>query len=136
MKFFYRLWEKFYALRHYTLIAGGGFLIDLLLFLLLTHLTPLPVFWASVMGILSGASFVYGFATRRIFVAGAGFRWHKWATYMGYMMATMFLWSGVIAALVALGLWPVAAKFAILPLTFYANFLFMGWLQEGRVRWL
>ncbi|HRJ12738.1 MAG TPA: GtrA family protein, partial [Alphaproteobacteria bacterium] len=129
------LWIKFRALGHYTLIAGGGFLIDLILFLLFVHGFSVMPFWASMIGMLCAASFVYAFATRRIFTAGTGFRWHKWAIYIAYVLVTMFIWSGIIASLIAFGLWPVLAKFAILPLTFYTNFLFMGWLQEGRIRW-
>lgn len=130
-----KLYARFYALGHYGLIAGAGFLIDLILFLALVHSGLLPPFYASVIGILCGSSFVYVFATRRIFTASGGFRWRKWGIYIGYVLSTLFIWSGIIAALVALGLWPVLAKCAILPVSFYANFLFMGWLQEGRMRW-
>jgi hypothetical protein len=129
------IYNRFRALSHYTIIAGAGFLIDTVLFLVFTHFNVLPVFWASVIGIIAGASFVFAFATRMIFVTKTGFQWHKWTIFMGYILLTLFVWSGVIASLVVFGLWPLLAKMAILPISFYGNFLFMGWLQEGRLRW-
>lgn len=129
------LWTRFRALGEYAIIAGIGVTIDTTIFLTLAHFYILPVFWASVVGILCGASFAYFFATRRIFVNRRGFEWRKWAIFITYILLTMFVWSGIIASLVAFGLWPILAKCAILPVSFYTNFLFMGWLQEGRIRW-
>ena len=135
MKFIKSLYTRFHSLGHYALIAAVGLLLDTAIFLILTHGGLLSVFWASMIGMLCGASFSYIFATRRIFTGRAGFSWSKWAIFIAYIIGTMFIWSGIIAALVAFGLWPLLAKFATLPISFYANFLFMGWLQEGRIRW-
>lgn len=127
-------WQRNRKLGVYTLIAACGLLIDLILFLGLAHFHVLPVFWASVVGIFFGASFTYAFATRRIFNASQ-FQWYKWTLFLAYVFAMMFLWSGMIAMLVVFGFWPIFAKCAILPVSFYSNFLFMGWLQDGRIRW-
>ena len=127
--------SKAWGMRHYTLIAGTGWLIDNATYLTLIYGFHMPVFYAANIGILLGAGYVYALATRKIFTAGAGFNWLKWAWFMAYTLLAAVFWSAVIDGLVQVGLWPVLAKIAILPFSFYSNFLFLGWLQEGHVRW-
>jgi len=124
---------KIWAMRHYTLIAGTGWLIDYSSYLALIHLAHVPVFIAANVGILLGSAFAYVFATRYVF---SGASWMKWWIFIAFTFATTEIWSGGIALLAHAGLWPVLAKVAITPLSFYTNYLFMGWLQEGRIRWL
>jgi len=127
--------SKIWGMRHYTLIAGTGWLIDNSTYLTLIYAARMPVFYAANIGILLGSAFVYHFATRKIFNAVAGFNWRKWTWFMIFTLITTVFWAAIIDGLVEIGLWPIAAKIAILPFSFYSNFLFLGWLQEGRLRW-
>ena len=126
---------KIWAMRHYTLIAGTGWLLDNTIYLALIYGAGVSVFFAANIGILIGSAFVYFFATKRIFVTSGGFSWHKWTWFIIFTLATTVFWAAVIDGLAVLGLWPALAKIAILPFSFYSNFLFLGWLQEGRMRW-
>jgi len=127
--------SKIWGMRHYALIAGTGLLIDNTIYLALIYAAHINVFYAADIGILIGSAFVYFFATKKIFIIGGGFSWPKFAWFMAFTLATTVFWAAVISVLVQFGLWPVVAKIAILPFSFYSNFLFLGWLQEGRVRW-
>lgn len=129
------LFTKFRTIGHYAILAGLCWLLDLCIFLLLVHFTPMPVFWSNIISSIIAATTAYFLISQRIFKTSGGFRWYKWGIYVVFTLVMMFVWSGIIAALVAMGLWPVLAKIVVLPLSFYSNFLFMGWLQEGRVRW-
>ncbi len=126
---------KVWGMRHYTLIAGTGWLIDNTTYLALIYGLRVPVFWSANIGILLGSAYVYALATKKIFTVGGGFSWPKWTWFMVFTIATTVFWAAVIDGLVQLGLWPVLAKIAILPFSFYSNFLFLAWLQLGHVRW-
>jgi len=127
------LLNKIWAMRHYTLIAAAGWMIDNSLYLSLYYLAHVPVFISANIGILCGSAFAYVFATRHVF---SGASWAKWWIYIAYTFVTTEIWSGLITFLVHAGLWPLVAKLVIVPLTFYTNYLFLGWLQRGRVQWL
>lgn len=124
-----------WGMRHYTLIAGTGWLLDNATYLALIYGLGMPVFWAANIGILLGSAYVYAVATRKIFAGGTGFLWRKWVWFMGFTLITTVFWAWVMDGLTQLGLWPLAAKIAILPVSFYTNFLFLGWLQKGRIQW-
>lgn len=132
---FLSLATKLWGMRGYILIAGSGWLLDNGIYLALIYGADVPVFVAANVGILIGSAWVYFLATKKIFTAVGGFSWQKWAWFMGFTIITTVFWAAVIDTLAVAGLWPALAKIAILPFSFYSNFLFLGWLQEGRMRW-
>jgi putative flippase GtrA len=139
----------------FTLISGGGWLLDIgvMLSLVATGLAP---FSANLLGALCGVSFVFVLAQRRVFTqdGAGGVRWRLFGPYLlwqGVAIPTAsLLISAAAVALAAPATWAEAAlplapsaaviaagvaKVAVTPLTLYANFLFSGWLMERRVSW-
>lgn len=135
MKVIQTLITRFQTLGRYGIVAGGSWIIDTGVLYVLAQCFKFPVFLSSIAGVLCGACFNYFFSTHLIFDSGKVFCWRKLGFFIAYILVTMLLWSAIITWLVGCGLWIVAAKVAIVPITFYTNFLFMGWLQEGRPRW-
>jgi putative flippase GtrA len=146
-------------LSRFTLISGGGWLLDVGVMLGLVAAGTSP-FVANLIGALCGVSSVFVLAQRRVFttLGGGGVRWRLFLPYLCWQAVAIpaasalvalianvaagaaeipAAWFAVVspvtisAAVIAAGV----AKVAVTPLTLYANFVFSGWLMERRVAW-
>lgn len=138
----------------FVLISGMGWLLDLAIMTSLTA-AGMPVFLANCVSAGIAVSFVFLIAQRRTFVHDGSWIIGKFAAYALYNAIAILLASLAIAALAhtvfepilatfasvvslvvdpnwRLALASILAKVAVTPLTLYANFLFMGWLLEGK----
>ncbi len=130
-----KLIVKYYAIGCYALVGGASWLIDAGIFVALVQTAKMPVYLSSIISMLCSGCFNYFFSTHLVFDSGKVFHWRKLFMFIAYVLGTMLIWSAILTVLVHAGFWPIMAKIAIMPFTFYINFLFMGWLQEGRLRW-
>jgi putative flippase GtrA len=129
-------WAKPHALKviHFAAVSGTGLALDFCLFLALLSLR-VPPFAANSASSLAAVTFVYFASVRRVFRYGGEFRVAMFAAYVAYQACGIAAGSWAVQALIALGLAGAAAKLAIVPLTFTANYLFMGWLTANPERW-
>lgn len=100
-----------------------------------------------MVGAALAVTFVYITAQRKVFrLARVNLsRWIRFLSYVLYQVIAILIASLLIAAAAfALHLLfldldrtvaAAIAKIAVTPLTMYSNFLFMGWLIEGVIRW-
>ncbi|MDB5685592.1 MAG: hypothetical protein JWR77_181 [Rhizorhabdus sp.] len=107
--------------------SGGGLLIDIGLFLLLTR-AGLGPFVANLISATAGVTFVYFVSVRRIFRYEGALLLPMFLAYLGYQALAVAAASAGVALLVRAGMMPFVAKLAILPFTFSANYLFMRML--------
>lgn len=142
-------------LSKFTLISGGGWLLDLGVMLGLVAMGA-SSFGANCAGAVCGVSFVFLMAQRRVFTETHGGRinWRLLLPYLLWQTLAILLASGLVhflaqlmtggaTALIArlgLGLSAAvaaagAAKILVTPVTLYANFLVFGWLAERRISW-
>ena len=118
----------------FGIVSGLGLCLDLLTFLGLVGYGFSP-FQANLVSSVAGVTFVYFVSVRRVFSYEGRFHLAMFAAYLTYQMCGIFAGSWLVGLRSALGLLPIAAKMAILPITFCANYLFMGWLTAGAARW-
>ena len=114
---------------HFAAVSGAGLTLDICLFLAVLSL-KVPAFAANAASSFAAVTFVYFASVRRVFRYGGEFHVAMFATYAAYQAC-----SWAVQALIALGLPGAAAKLAIVPLTFTANYLFMAWLTSNPGRW-
>jgi len=138
--------RPFARLSRFTLISGIGWCMDVGLTLGLVA-AGLAVAPANMIGATVAVSFVYVTAQRHIFRRKPGRltalqRGLAYAGYQGLAIAAASMLIGLLAwalqAAVPFAAVTVVAgisKIAITPLTLYSNFVFMGWLLEGRLAW-
>lgn len=113
-------------------VSGIGLALDYGLFLLLADNGMRPGL-ANLISASVGVSFVYFVSVRRIFSYAGRFLLGLFAMYLGYQIIAVGAASWSVDALVSqMGLAPLWAKAAILPLTFGANFAFMSWLTRAK----
>ena len=144
-----------WRIHKFALISGIGWTLDVVLFasLVAAGLRPLV---ANCMSAATAVVFVFAIAQRRTFVHDGSLILRKFGLYAAYNILGISLASLTVAFVAAwmleassrylaldagdllLGFVPLivavslAAKIVITPITLYANFLFMGWLLEGR----
>lgn len=152
---------SFARIGRFGLVSGLGLAMDFSISVALRELDTHP-FVANLVGAACAVTFVFFASVRHVFEAQPARRGRKYAAYMLWQAAAVPAASLVIAVLTPLGesLAQAGAEFlqqrglgqfarivarpgtgfllakcAFTPVTFYANFLFMGWLLTGRVRW-
>jgi putative flippase GtrA len=116
---------------HFAAASAAGLAIDFLLFLLLLSGGAA----AGPANLASGTvavSFVYFASVRRIFGYRGDFLLGLFSLYLLYQAASVAAASWAVAAIIAAGIPPIAAKLAILPVSFPANYLFMAFLTGRR----
>jgi len=118
---------------HFGLVSGAGLILDIALFLTLLSL-GVSAFLANLASSAAAVSFVYAASVRRVFRYRGRFLFGMFAAYGVYQCAGILAGSWAVQALVRLALVPAAAKIAILPVTFSANYLFMQWLTSREWR--
>jgi len=127
-------------------LSGIGWCIDFGLMLLLVS-NELPVFASNAVGAVAATIFVYITAQRHVFklaenrLGGST----RFMAYAGYQAIVILIASFLIDAAAGIlaetslvddpTLAAAVAKISVTPLTLYSNFLFMGWLVEGRLSW-
>lgn len=136
----------FARLSRFTILSGIGWCMDVGLTLGLVA-GGLAVAPANMIGATVAVSFVYVTAQRHIFQRKPGrlTAVQRGIAYAGYQVLAIAAASVLIgglawalqAALPSVAVTALAgiSKIAITPLTLYSNFVFMGWLLEGRVAW-
>lgn len=152
-----RVLGGFARIGRFGLVSGIGLALDFCISVGLREVEALP-FVANLVGAACAVTFVFFASVRHVFESGDTGRARKYAAYMLWQAVAVPAASGAIALLTPLGVrvadWAAAwggdiahgvaqrpgagfliAKCAVTPLTFYANFLFMGWLLTGRLRW-
>ncbi|HEX2838102.1 MAG TPA: GtrA family protein [Phycisphaerales bacterium] len=152
---------SFARIGRFGVVSGLGLAMDFSISVVLRELGAHP-FVANLTGAACAVTFVFFASVRHVFEAQPAQRGRKYAAYMLWQAAAVPAASLVIALLTPLGeslaqtgseylhQWGfdqvariaarpgtgfLLAKCAFTPVTFYANFLFMGWLLTGRVRW-
>lgn len=123
------VWALFLRLSAFGLVSLIGLTLDTGLFLIL-RATGVDPFIANFISASLGVTFVYFASVRRIFAYEGGWLLHLFLLYLGYQVVAVALASTAVAWLVAQGLAGVLAKIAILPVTFFANYLFMRLLTR------
>jgi putative flippase GtrA len=143
----------------FAVVSGCGWMLDFLLTAGLVA-TGAPAAAANAVGATCGVTFVFFAAQRRVFVTGDRVLVRPLLAYLGYQAGAIALASAAIGLLASVLAAPsaavlgavvgsvvgpdapgaatlaaAAAKVAVTPATLYANFLFTGWLLEGRVSW-
>jgi putative flippase GtrA len=119
----------------FAIVSGAGLGLDLGLFIALTSFGA-AAFGASCLSSAAAVSFVYAASVRRVFRYDGGFLASMFAAHSLYQLCGILLGSWAVSALVGAGVVPAAAKIAILPVTFSANYLFMCWLTANPQRWV
>jgi len=146
-----------HRLSRFTVISGIGWTLDFTVTLCAVW-AGAAVMTANGIGALCGVSFVFFAAQRQVFRRMRGGQLRLLASYLCYQAVAILAASWLIgvaadalmpaaAALSSLaGDWlapdllpptrvsaAAVAKALVTPLTLYSNFLFMGWLLEGKV---
>ena len=118
----------------FGIVSGIGLGLDMLTFLGLVGIGFSPLH-ANLLSSVAGVTFVYFALVRRIFSYEGRFHLTMFSAYLTYQACGIAAGSWLVGLLAALGLLPIFAKMAILPITFSANYLFMGWLTSRATRW-
>ncbi len=110
------------------MVSALGLAADFLVFSLLLEAQVVPGV-ANAIGATLAVTWVYFASVRRVFRYGGASLHGGFATYAVYQMAGIAVSSWAVDGIVLLtALHPLAAKLAVTPATFLANYLFMAWL--------
>lgn len=153
--------SRFARIGKFGVVSGVGLAMDFCISVALRE-SGVPPFGANLTGATCAVTFVFFASVRHVFDGHPGHRGRKYAAYMLWQAIAVPAASILIARLTPFGdslaesasqhleQWKLhslsrlagrpgtgflLAKCAFTPVTFYANFLFMGWLLTGRVRW-
>jgi putative flippase GtrA len=122
--------EPIFKLLRFAAVSGAGLAIDFGLFLWLVQLGTRPGI-ANAVSAAAAVTFVYFVAVRRIFSYSGTFLLPLFAAYLAYQLVGVAAASAAVDWLAANYMPAAAAKLAILPVTFCANYLFMAFLTRG-----
>jgi putative flippase GtrA len=115
----------------FGLVSGVGLALDFVVFTIGLNLA-LSVFAANLAGATCAVAFVYFASVRRVFDYEGRFLLELLAVYIAYQTCGVTLASIGVNLLVKLHVPAIAAKVAILPVTFSANYLFMSFLTRRK----
>jgi len=118
-------------LLHFGFISALGLTLDVLLFLILIEISFSPGV-ANFVSASTAVTFVFFASVWRVFYYRGQFVLGLLVAYWCYQAIAVFLASWAVSALSVHLLVPLAAKFAILPVTFLANYIFMSHLTGRR----
>jgi putative flippase GtrA len=125
--------ERVTKVMRFGLVSAAGLALDLGLFLALMGLGAAPG-PANAVSAAAAVTFVYFVSVRRIFSYSGDFLLALFAAYVAYQVAGVAAASLAVAWLAENHLPALAAKLAILPVTFSANYLFMAFLTRRAPR--
>ena len=115
----------------FAILSAAGLAIDMGVFWVLVTL-GLRAGFANLISASLAVTFVYFSSAKSIFSYHGGFLLRLFLLYAAYQVVAVLAASLAVDQLVvALGLAPLLAKVAILPVTFSANFLFMTFLLRA-----
>lgn len=115
----------------FALVSAIGLLLDFATFSALIGLR-VPIFTANMCAGAFAVTFVYFASVRRVFAYEGRFLFGLLAIYILYQICGVSLASMAVNFLTGPHLPAIAAKVAILPLTFSANYLFMSFLTRQK----
>ena len=122
-------------------LSGIGWLMDFVVFAVLSHLTQSP-FISNVLSSFVGATFVFAFSTRFVFKNNEKIPLKiKYCIYIGYQVILIFVISKLLAEINSLIIeyitWEIIVKFSaivskiiVTPVTMTLNFLVMKNILE------
>jgi len=115
-------------------VSGLGLCLDYALYAALYE-AGLPAGWANLISAGTAVSFVYVASVRGVFASRRDDIHRLFVAYAGYQVAAVGLASVAVDLMTSLldGRY-IAAKTVVLPASFTANYLFMGWLLGDRDR--
>jgi putative flippase GtrA len=108
----------------FGLVSGLGLTLDVVVFAVLVLTAGVTPFWANLAGAALAVTFVFCASVRRVFADRGGFLIGRFLVYAAWQAVGITAASWLVDHL-ALHLPALAAKLAMLPLTFSANFLVM-----------
>lgn len=118
----------------FAVVSGSGWLIDFTIFTFL-NLIGFPVWLSNFLGATIAVVFVFFVSVRKVFQYGGGYLFNKLIKYVIYQIVAITVASLLIDFIVMqFDITPLFAKVIVTPLTFYANFLFMGYITSGMLR--
>jgi len=112
--------------------SAAGLTLDCGLFLALTWRSFLAPEWANLISASAAVTLVYFLSVRRVFAYQGRFLLFRFLVYALYQVAAISAASWGVGALARLGLWPIAAKLLVLPVTFLCNFTAMQGITRQR----
>lgn len=119
----------------FAVVSGSGWLIDFSIFTFLNFI-GFPVWLSNFLGATTAVIFVFFVSVRKVFQYGGGYLLDKLIKYVIYQILAITVASMLIDFIVMqFDITPLIAKVIVTPLTFYANFLFMGYITSGRLRY-
>ena len=116
-------------LMRFGVVSAAGLGLDVGLFLLLVHL-GMRAGYANLISAAVAVTFVYIASTKRVFEYAGGFLAQLFVLYASYQILAVAAASWTVDFIVALGVEPVVSKGLILPVTFFANYLFLNFLTR------
>ena len=119
----------------FAVVSGSGWLIDFSIFTFLNFI-GFPVWLANFLGATTAVIFVFLVSVRNVFRYGGDYILYKLIKYVIYQFVAISV-ASILIDFIAMqfNTPPLIAKIIVTPLTFYANFLFMGYITLGRVRY-
>jgi putative flippase GtrA len=126
--------EHFKRLFHFACVSGAGLALDLFLFLALLSFQS-PPYAANIASSCAAVTFVYFASVRRVFRYDGRFHVRMFAAYVAYQACGIAAGSWAVQSFVLAGVPGAAAKLAIVPATFTANYVFMWGLTANPQRW-
>jgi putative flippase GtrA len=118
----------------FAAVSGTGLALDYAIYTLLC-LSGMPAGWANLISATCGVTFVFFASARRIFFAQHRNLTGRFGIYLLYQAIAVSAASAAVgAATDAFGGRYILGKTVILPLSFTANYFFMGWLLSDRQR--
>jgi putative flippase GtrA len=115
----------------FAAVSGTGLVLDYTVYTLLC-LGGMAAGWANLISATCGVTFVFFAAARRIFFAEHRNLSRQFGVYLLYQALAVSAASWAVgAATDAFGGRYLLGKTVILPLSFTANYLFMGWLLSN-----
>jgi putative flippase GtrA len=115
-------------------VSGTGLAIDYAVYTLLCS-GGMPAGWANLISAGIGVTFVFVASARRIFESEHRYLERLFLVYAAYQVAAVSAASWAVGTATELfdGRY-LLGKTVIVPLSFTANYLFMGWLLSARNR--
>ena len=123
-------------------ISGIGWLMDMTIFTIITHLTPIEATYANIFSSIVAVTFVYITSTKKMFINKENSinLKAKYLIYVIYQILMIVLSSYIIGALAVIlanleysfviKFAEIIAKIIVTPFTMVINFLFMKFLIE------
>jgi putative flippase GtrA len=121
-------------LLQFAAVSGTGLALDYAIYTALCA-GGMPAGWANLISATAGVTFVFFASARRIFFAPHRNLHRRFGVYLLYQAVAVTAASWAVGAATAAfeGRY-LLGKTVILPLSFTANYLFMGWLLSTRER--